>query len=341
MIELDGSAGEGGGQVLRTALTLSLFTGQPFGIGNIRARRSEPGLLHRHLLAVAAAQAISGAQCSGAEVGSRMLMFAPGPIKSGEYSFDIGTAESCTLVLQTILPALLFADKASTVRIRGGTHNPMAPPAHFLQRAWRRAMGDMGAVIDIELKRFGFYPGGGGEIVATVQPCKGLRPCEWMSRGALDTAYAESFIAAAPAGVAQHELDVVRPGMGWDDSQLLVRGLEAEPGPGNALLVTLEHARVTEVFTAFGERAVSADKVAQTVVRMADRYLASAAAIGEHLGDQLLLPLALAGGGRFTVEKISMHARTNAEVIERFLPVRFEFHEADDATASVVEVMRR
>ncbi|TFW27764.1 RNA 3'-terminal phosphate cyclase [Massilia horti] len=337
MIELDGSAGEGGGQILRSALTLSMLTGQPFRIQNIRANRSKPGLMRQHLVAVQAAAEVCGAQTEGAQVGSLALTFTPGAIRGGDYRFAIGTAGSCTLVLQTLVPALLFANRPSTVRVVGGTHNPMAPPAHFLQRAYARTLADLGATVDFQLHRFGFYPAGGGEVTATILPCSGLRPFEWMSRGERVSAYAESFVAGIPAGVAKRELEGIRAGMGWEASQLRECILPADQGPGNALLITLEYEHVTEVFTAIGEKSLRSDVVARLVIKEAQRYLASDGAVGEHLADQLMLPMALAGGGRFTTAKVSLHGRTNAHVIERFLPVRFLFDEQSGVYTCSVE----
>lgn len=325
MIELDGSLGEGGGQILRSALTLAMVTGQPFRIERIRANRAKPGLMRQHLVAVQAAAQVCGAHVAGAEIGSQSLSFSPGRVKPGAYRFAIGTAGSSTLVLQTLLPALLFADAPSRVEVCGGTHNPLAPPVHFLQRAYCRAMADMGARIDIRLERFGFFPAGGGVVVAQVEPCAALRRHQWLTRGERKAAFAESFIAGLPLGVAQRELDCVRTSMGWDDSQLRLRALPADQGPGNAVLLTLEYQHVTHVSTAFGEKAVPAETVAKQALREVRRYLASQAAIGEYLGDQLMIPLALAGGGGFTVDTVSQHATTNAAVIERFLPVRFGF----------------
>ncbi|MEG2031741.1 MAG: RNA 3'-terminal phosphate cyclase, partial [Janthinobacterium sp.] len=156
MIEIDGAQGEGGGQILRSALSLSMITGQPFRLTNIRAGREKPGLLRQHLLAVQAAAAICGARTTPVALRAASLEFVPGAIRGGDYRFAIGSAGSCTLVLQTLLPALLHADGPSTVRISGGTHNAMAPPVHFLQRAYGRIMEKMGARIEIELPRFGF-----------------------------------------------------------------------------------------------------------------------------------------------------------------------------------------
>ncbi len=337
MIELDGATGEGGGQILRTALSLSMITGQPFRITNIRANRSRPGLMRQHLVAVQAAAQVCSAAIGEASVGSQVLQFVPGKIRGGDYKFAIGTAGSCTLVLQTLLPALLFAEMPSVIQISGGTHNPMAPPAQFLQRAYGRVLAEMGAVVDIQLNRFGFYPAGGGELIARNAPCKQLQPIELLSPGERVAAYAESFVAGIPASVAQRELECIGRSMGWDDTQLLVRGLPADQGPGNALLVTLEHRHVTEVFCAFGEKRVRAEAVAKNVIGQVRDYLASGAAVGEHLADQVMLPMALAGGGRFTTNCVSKHAVTNAAVIARFLPVDIRFDESGGIGTCVIK----
>lgn len=336
MIELDGSAGEGGGQILRTALTLSMIAGQPFRISNIRARRMKPGLMRQHLVAVLAAAEVSDALVTGAELGSQSLTFMPQRIKAGNYQFAIGTAGSCTLVLQTILPALLFGDAPSTVRITGGTHNPMAPPVQFLQRAYCRVLASMGAHVDIELLRAGFYPAGGGVLVASVSPCAALQPLELLTRGKLLAGYAESIVARVPANVAKRELECVGAGLGWNEPQLLARHLPADQGPGNALLITLEHEHVTEVFAAFGARTIKAEAVAQSVLEEVHRYLSSKAAVGEHLADQLMLPMALAGAGRFSTERVSQHSSTNGETIARFLPVDIVFEDGDNCAICVV-----
>jgi RNA 3'-terminal phosphate cyclase (ATP) len=342
MIELDGATGEGGGQILRSSLTLSMITGQPFRIRNIRANRSKPGLLRQHLVAVQAAAAISGAVVTHAEVGSTELTFAPGRIKGGDYQFAIGTAGSCTLVLQTVLLALLYADAPSTVRISGGTHNGMAPPAHFLQRAYGRVLKDMGATVDIELVRAGFYPAGGGVMIARVAPCAQLRQLALTAPGARVAGFAEAVFAGIALNVATRELDVIGAGMGWDERQLLVRGLPVDQGPGNALMITLESEHVTEVFTALGEKMVRAETVAKNLLQEVRRYMASGAAVGEHLADQLLLPMALAGGGSFTADVVSQHALTNAEVIARFLPVAITFSPASSGVGvrQLVTVVR-
>jgi RNA 3'-terminal phosphate cyclase (ATP) len=329
MLVLDGSLGEGGGQILRTALALSLCTGKSFRIEHIRANRRNPGLMRQHLTAVLAAAEICGAEVKGAQIGSPALEFAPGRIKAGEYRFAIGSAGSCTLVFQTILPALLLAQTPSRIVMQGGTHNPWAPPFHFLERAFLRQLSRMGAQVSLELKRFGFYPAGGGEFIAMVEPVASLLPVDLAARGRLTRAFAESFVAALPLHVAQRELETVRKALGWGDEALLLRGLSNDQGPGNALAITLEYEHVTEVFTGFGQKGVTAETVAQKVIAEVRRFMSSSAAVGPFLADQMLLPMALAGSGSFTTSELTMHTLTNAQVIRKFLTVDIQTTEID------------
>lgn len=322
MIEIDGSQGEGGGQILRSSLALSIHTQQPFRITSIRANRDKPGLMRQHLTSVKAAGEICGADLIGAEMGSRELTFRPGKLSPGAYSFAIGTAGSCTLVLQTVLPPLLMADAPSTIRITGGTHNRGSPPFDFLQRAFLPQIGRMGAQVDIELARHGFYPKGGGEIRATIHPSARLSPIQIHERGAQVRSFAEAYIAALPLNIAQRELEVIGHKLGLTHEQLLLRGLSNDMGPGNAVTITVEHEHVTEVFTGFGERGVRAETVAGNAAEEARDYLRASAPVDEHLADQLLLPMALANGGSFTTTAISQHLLSNAIVIERFLGAR-------------------
>ena len=337
MIELDGGVGEGGGQILRSALTLSMVTGQPFRIARIRANRAKPGLMRQHLVAVQAAARISGARVTGAELGSSELSFVPGRIKGGDYHFAIGSAGSCTLVLQTVVLALLYAEQSSTVRITGGTHNVMAPPVQFLQQAYLPLLARMGAHIDITLLRHGFYPAGGGEVVATVRPCAQLKKLALMERGAYIAGYADALVAGLAPNVGVRELDCIGAAMEWSGSQLRLHRLPGEQGPGNAVLITLEHAYVTEVFAGFGAKAVRAESVAQEAIDQARAYVESGGAVGEHLADQLMLPMALARGGSFTASIVSSHAKTNADVISRFLPVVIDFTPERGRTTCVVK----
>jgi RNA 3'-terminal phosphate cyclase (ATP) len=329
MIELDGSTGEGGGQILRTSLTLSMITGQAFRIQNIRANRQPPGLRRQHLSAVRAAAIVCNASVTDAEVGSTTLEFTPGQVNGGVYDFDIGTAGSTTLVLQTLIPALLFAEQSAIVTVTGGTHNPKAPPAEFLQRAYCRVLAAMGAEVEIDIERYGFYPAGGGTISASVWPCQRLQHLDLLERGSLREAYAQAIAARLPAQVPQRQYATVRNLMGWEEGQMREPLSPTTASPGNALLLTIESEAVTEVFSAIGDRGVRAETVAREASLEARRYLASGAAVGEHLGDQVMLPMALAGGGAYTLDHVSQHAITNAEVIAHFLPVTISFEQGE------------
>ncbi|WP_338849694.1 RNA 3'-terminal phosphate cyclase [Massilia sp. W12] len=325
MIELDGSQGEGGGQILRSALALAMVTQTPFRIRNIRAGRSKPGLLRQHLVAVQAAAEVCSARTSPLALGASELEFYPGRVRGGAYQWAIGSAGSAVLVLQTVLPALLFADAPSQLCISGGTHNGMAPPLEFLQQAFLPRLAEMGAQVQAHASRYGFYPAGGGVLHADIQPCSQLAPREWLEPGPRVQGWAEAICAALPLTIAERELETLRKGMNWQPQQLHARSLSQEEGPGNILLLTLQHANTTEVFSALGEKQLSSEQVAQKVLQDARRWCISQAAVSEYLADQLMLPLALAGGGAFSCDMVSAHSKTNAEVISRFLPVQFSF----------------
>lgn len=326
-LDLDGSQGEGGGQILRSALTLSMITGRPFRIERIRARRPKPGLLRQHLTAVQAAAAISGATVDGAHPGSQTLQFVPGKIRGGDYRFAIGTAGSCTLVLQTLLPALWFADAPASLLVSGGTHNPAAPPVDFLLRAWLPLLRTMGVDMDVELQRHGFYPAGGGAVLARVRPQGALQPLCLMERGALLGTTAIAVVAGIPGEIARRELDAVarrKP-----QAQQEIRQLPAGEGPGNALMLELRHAHCTELFTSFGARGLPSETVAARLLKHVQTYERSRAAVAEHLADQLVIPLALAGRGRYTSALCSSHLQTNIEVVRRFVDVDLRLREGE------------
>ncbi len=329
MLQIDGSLGEGGGQVLRTSLALSLVTGTPVSIVGIRARRRRPGLMRQHLTCVLAAAAVGDARVDGAALDSRAIEFAPGRVRGGDHRFTVGTAGSTTLVLQTVLPALLHAPAPSTVTIAGGTHNPMAPPYDFVARAFARALRHMGAKLDVQLLRHGFAPAGGGAIASNIGPSR-LCPTSFLARTS-GLRGARALLANLPRHVAERELAVVRRRLSVHPEQLRVEEVDAE-GPGNMLLVELPGDPFDEVVAIAGERGKPAEQVAEEACGRAEALLGTGAAVGEHLSDQLLLPLAIAGGGAMRTVAPSLHARTNAAVIERFLPVRFEQREDRDGS---------
>lgn len=317
MIVLDGSHGEGGGQILRTALALALVTGKAFRMERIRARRAKPGLQRQHLTAVLAAAEVGHAALEGASLGSQQLVFRPREIRPGNYRFAIGTAGSATLVLQTVLPALWSAAGPSQIELEGGTHNPLAPPFDFLKRIFLPLVERMGPRITARLERHGFYPAGGGRATVNIEP-QPLRPMELLERGPVIHRQARVLLSRLPRSIGQREAAAVCRGLDWPAESATIEEVDS-PGPGNAVLVEIVCQQATELFSAFGQRGVPAEVVAEDVVRQARRWLEADVPVGEHLADQLLLPLALAGGGRFRTVAPSSHFDTNRHTITQFL----------------------
>lgn len=320
MLQIDGSAGEGGGQVLRTALGLSLARGRPFRIEGIRAGRERPGLLRQHLAAVRAAAAIGDAQVVGDHLGSTSLTFTPRGLRAGEHRVAIGSAGSAMLVIQAVLPGLLVADGPSRLWVEGGTHNPAAPPFPFLARAFLPLLRQMGARVELTLERAGFYPAGGGRVLLEVEPAP-LQPLVLHERGAVLETVACAMVSALHPTIAHRELHVLRERFGLGRDALLVEDVPNAVGPGNAVTLTFRCEHVTELFTAIGERGRNAVAVATTVADEADAWLAHGQPVGEHLADQLLVPISLAGGGSFRTGPLSSHTRTNLEGVARFIPL--------------------
>ncbi|MEW6745817.1 MAG: RNA 3'-terminal phosphate cyclase [Planctomycetota bacterium] len=322
-LTIDGSQGEGGGQILRTALALSLVTGTPFKIKRIRAGRKRPGLLQQHLTAVQAAATISQAACEGATPGSLALTFRPEQIAPGTYDFRVGTAGSACLVLQTVLPALVVAAQPATLRLEGGTHNPAAPPFEALDRAFLPLLRRMGARVEATLERPGFFPRGGGRFTVRITPTPRLARLDLEERGEILARRIRAIVARLPRSIAQRELDEVRRLVTWPRAHYSVEDLEDAIGPGNVLEIEIESAGVTEVFTGFGRKGVPAEKVARLVVEEALAYETADVPVGQHLADQLLLPMALAGCGSFRTMPLTRHATTNIAIIRAFLDVEF------------------
>ncbi|MBU7579453.1 MAG: RNA 3'-terminal phosphate cyclase [Porphyrobacter sp.] len=330
MITIDGSEGEGGGQVLRYAAALSLLTGEAFTIANIRGGRAKPGLMRQHVTALEAAAAIGGAECSGLAVGSTELTFRPGSVAPGEYHFAIGTAGSTALVVQTVLVPLMLADAPSRLVIEGGTHAASAPPFEFLSDTLLPVLARMGPRLSISLERHGFFPRGGGRIVLEIAPAP-LAPIDCRVRGAFKGGKVEALVAGIPSDIADRELKTARKVLAdWPDEAFIPVHLPAERGPGNALLITAECEHVTEVMSAFGQIGVPAERLAKTAAKRMAGYLASGAFAGPFLQDQLLLPFACAKGGAFTTVKLSEHTRTAAALITRFTGRGFAFSESGD-----------
>lgn len=337
-IEIDGSQGEGGGQMVRTSLGLSIVTGQRVRIVNVRAGRAKPGLMRQHLTAVKAAAEVSDAKVTGDAIGSTSISFEPRTFRPGKYHFKIGTAGSASLVLQTILPALLLADSETEVTIEGGTHNDKAPPFEFLERAFTPLVRRMGPQIELSLERFGFFPAGGGVLHARVKPVPILKGYDILERGDIARRCVTARVAGLPIHIAEREVDVVRRGLQWTEAESVAETIAASC-PGNYLWIEMASSQVTEIVTGFGKTNTKAEIVAREALGEARDYIKSNVPIGIHLADQWMLPLALSawqakhhgamGGGRFKTQPLTLHSTTHLQIIERFLGISTRVEEAE------------
>ncbi len=326
-ITIDGSQGEGGGQILRSALSLSMITGLPVTLKNIRAGRKKPGLMRQHLTCARAAAEICDGDIGDIAVGASELTFMPGKVKAGDYHFSIGTAGSTTLVAQTVIPALMLQDQPSTIRLEGGTHNMKCPPYDFIEQCFLPVLRRMGIDISCDLQRYGFYPAGGGMMSVHLGPAQKLTPIEMINRGDEKSLLAEALISKIQVEIAERELKVVGRRLGWPEDQLKVCDISRAISPGNILLLKLEFEEITEIVSGFGAYGISAENVAKNACKAANRYLNSEAVVGPYLADQLLLPMALAGRGQYTTLRPSLHLKTNIAVIRKFLDVEITLKE--------------
>jgi RNA 3'-terminal phosphate cyclase (ATP) len=353
-LHIDGSHGEGGGQILRSSLALSLVTGRSIEIDNIRAGRDKPGLLRQHLTAVKAAIEISDAEATGAEFGSRRLTFRPGPIRSREFRFNVGTAGSTTLVLQTVLPALLLADEPTNLVIEGGTHNPWAPPYEFLEQAYIPLINRMGPHVKLALEQAGFAPVGGGRLRVDVQPARRLTGFDLLERGEVVRREATVLLANLPEHIAQRELSTFRRKLNWDQEECRIENIRSN-GPGNAIVAVIKCRNVTEVFSNIGRQGIRAEHVAGELAGEVRGYLKADVPVGPHLADQLLLPLGLSAflggrsgegsiapaqysekaGGSYRTLPLTGHSMTHIELLREVLGVQIDVDERPDGNCVV------
>lgn len=325
VLQIDGSQGEGGGQVLRTSLSLSAITGRPFRLINVRANRSKPGLRPQHLTAVHAAAAICQAQLQGDKLNSATLEFHPQSTpQSDSYVFDVrdanphGSAGAVTLILQTIMWPLLFADAPSQVTLRGGTHVPFSPPYHYLAEVAQPAFAQLGAHVQLNLTAWGWNPGGGGEITAVISPISHLQTTSFVHTPfdqVQGIAAAINLPAHIPNRMAHHTHQLLQDrGLSAHIQEIHTHG--AAPGAGLMLWVPQGG------FTCLGRKGFPADKVAETAVAQLVAFMDNTAAVDYYLADQLLLPLALAQGTTtYTTNTLTQHTLTNAQLLRQWLDV--------------------
>jgi RNA 3'-terminal phosphate cyclase (ATP) len=323
MLVLDGSYGEGGGQILRTALALAAYTGVPVRVESIRAGRPKPGLRPQHLTAVQAVARVSQAEVTGASLGSQALSFKPRTPQGGQYRFDVaettGSAGSVSLIIQALLPPLLRAGAPSSVILKGGTHVPWSPPAHYLIQVFLPALAAMGAEVKVSLEGWGWYPRGGGEVRLAVRPARGLTGVEWRTP-APETAF-RALAAAAnlPEHVARRQAARLQDRLGEACPVAIIPAGGRDPGS----LVFIWGPQAG--FTALGARGKPAELVADEAAEAYLTFRQKGAALDCHLADQILIYLALAqGSSRITTEAVTSHLLTNVWVIEQFLGPRFQ-----------------
>jgi RNA 3'-terminal phosphate cyclase (ATP) len=334
---IDGSEGEGGGQLLRTSLTLSMLTGRPFEIIQIRAKRPRPGLQAQHLQALVAAQQICAATVEGAQKDSLHVRFSPEEPRSGHYRFDIGTAGATSLVLHTLYLPLSRCDQPSTVRIRGGTHVLWSPTYHYLADAWLPCLQAMGLRLDLTLLRAGFYPHGGGELAANIAPVTAIQPLKLTTRGPLQAVRVFSAQTNLTDEVARRQARAAVRVLRQAGLQPSVVATHLPSLSRNTVCIVtgiFEHTRVC--YSALGERGKRAEQVAEEACREFLAFLRSDATVDAHLADQLVLPMALASGASvMRTPQVTQHLLTNIATIQKFLPVTIHLSGALGASADV------
>ncbi|MCL4110278.1 UNVERIFIED_CONTAM: hypothetical protein GTU68_038634, partial [Idotea baltica] len=331
VIEIDGSFGEGGGQIVRSSLALACVAKTPIRITNIRAGRKRSGLLRQHLTCLRAAAEISGAAVTGDQLGSTTATFEPGTIQSGCYRFSISTAGSAALVAQTVLPALMLAEGSSDVTFTGGTHNPLSPPFEFLQKTFLPQLSRMGPAVEAELLSYGFFPAGGGEFRLKIDPVAKLKNLQLTERANFTAKRVTAIVSQLSPSVAERECETIRRRTGWDAKSFRTIEVAKPVGLGNVVLIELETPQITEVIIGYGKAGLRAEQVARSVVRDARSYIASEVPVGEYLADQLLLPMGLSAAhgetSQFRTVQPSLHTTTHVELLKTFLPIEIDIKE--------------
>ena len=346
ILEIDGNYGEGGGQILRSSLSLSAILQRPIRINSIRAGRKKPGLAPQHLTCVNAVATITDAEVIGGGLGSQTLTFCPQEIRGGNYTFDVAdirpSAGALSLVFQSVALPLSYAKTPSTVTLRGGTHVPWSPTVHYLREIFIPMAGQFGFEGSIRLTQWGWYPRGGGEAIATVQPTADWRGAQLGHRGKLQAIRGISAASNLPAHIIKRQQEQIEKRLARFNSPVNIEQVKGESiGQGTLVFLKAEFENTQAGSSALGARGKRAEQVADEACQALEEFLASGAAIDPHLADQLILPIALARGeSRFTTSQITRHLTTNIWLVQQFLPVQFEVNGAENEPGEVVKIDR-
>jgi len=344
-VEIDGSYGEGGGQILRTALGLSALTGKPFAMSGIRAQRSKPGLMPQHVAGVLAMADVCGAKIDGARIGSTDVDFEPGEqIRPGNYTFDIaevahgGSAGSVTLLLQSLLVPLALAPAASKLTLKGGTHVAWSPTCDFVVDVLFPILKRMGINATANLVSWGFFPKGGGRINVEIEPAESLVPLTLSERGELKLVHGRAVACNLKSHIAVRMINRARNVLSGMEVPVQVNPERVKAqSTGAALFLRAEYENVTAGFSALGEPRKPSEKVAEEACAELMEYNETGAPFTPHLADQLLLPAVFADGrSEIRTSRITTHLMTNAHVIGQFLPDRIEIDGAEGRPGLVV-----
>ncbi len=328
-LRVDGSFGEGGGQILRTSLALSTLLGRPVEVTNIRKNRKFPGLMPQHLTAVKACQQICDATVEGGEINSERLTFIPGKIRSGKYTWDVAeskkSAGAATLVLQTVLLPLLYAKNESFITVKGGTHVPWSPPATYLKQVFLPVLGMMGCQTFMKINRWGWYPEGGGEITCKIRPIDKMRARQFAERGKLHRVYGMSVVTNVGGGVKDRQFKATLKMLKAAEIQAQVRASEVQAsGKGTIVFLTAEFDNVRAGFSTLGEKGVPAERVSEATVSDLKAFLGKQVCLDHYLADQLIPFVALTGERVvMNVSKITNHLKTNLWVTKKFVPISY------------------
>ncbi|SHF62493.1 RNA 3'-terminal phosphate cyclase (ATP) [Microbulbifer donghaiensis] len=324
---IDGSYGEGGGQLSRYAVALAAISGRPLQLENIRAKRAKPGLMAQHLTALRAVAEVAGGSLEGAEIGATEIYYRPDRIRGGDYRFDVGTAGSIVLVLQALLPVALHADKLVELTVTGGTDVKMAPPVDYLLMVFLPWLARMGVKVRVESVRHGYYPKGGGAVSLQLEPCGALRPLLAEQPGALRQINGVAHVAHLPRHIPERMAAAARDALadlGAMQIGVKVLGAADAFGTGGAIVLAAETEHAVLGAASVAERGVPAERLGADAGYALRAELETGAAVDIHACDQLLIYAAQARDtSRFLVRKVSQHARTVMWLIEQFLPVEF------------------